>query len=204
MKLHFNPASPFVRKVLVVAHECGIADKIIKSPVLLTPVKPDNNVITDNPLGKIPALVLDDGATLYDSRVICAYINDLAGGTLYPDGAGKWMALRREACADGICDAAVLARYEGFVRPQAKRWDDWINAQIEKCGRALTVLELEAEQGSLADNIDIGTLSVAIALDYLDFRFPQENWRESHPKLAVWHQGYASRESLVQSMPHDL
>lgn len=200
MKLHFNPGSPFVRKVLVVARECGLADSIEQLPLVLTPVKQDQNVNADNPLGKIPALVLDDGTTLYDSRVICQYLNDLGGGNLYPTGSDRWVALRREACADGICDAAILARYEGFVRPQEKRWDVWSDAQISKFRRALQALESE----SLGEAVDIGTLSIAIALDYLDFRFPQENWRSGHPKLEAWYQTVSVRESLVQTMPHEL
>lgn len=201
MKLHFNPASPFARKVMVVALECGIAEQITKSSLALTPVKPDTTVNADNPLGKIPALCLQDGSTLYDSRVICEYLNDLGGGSLYPSsGAARWTARRREACADGICDAAILARYEGLVRPEEKRWDDWTKAQINKFSRALKALDAE----TLGDAIDIGTLSIAIALDYLDFRFPQENWRDGHAKLDAWHQQHVSRESLVQTMPHDL
>jgi len=201
MKLHFNPASPFVRKVMVVVHECGIADKLTTAPLLLTPVKLDQQVNADNPLGKIPALCLDDGSTLYDSRVICEYLDELGGGTLYPaSGANRWTALRREACADGICDAAILARYENVVRPEEKRWDDWSAAQIDKFRRALKALDAE----TIGDSVDIGTLSVVIALDYLDFRFPQENWRDDHPSLADWYNQHCSRESLLQTMPHEL
>jgi len=200
MKLHFNPGSPFVRKVLVVAHECGLTDRIEQLPLVLTPVKPDQNVNADNPLGKIPALVLDDGTTLYDSRVICQYLNDLGGGSLYPAGSDRWVALRREACADGICDAAILARYESFVRPEEKRWEVWSQAQIEKFKRALDALESE----SPGDAVDIGTLSVVIALDYLDFRFPQANWRDGHPNLEAWYQALSPRASLVQTKPHEL
>ena len=186
---------------MVVAHECGIADQITQSPLGLTPVNPDTSVNADNPLGKIPALSLQDGSALYDSRVICEYLNDLGGGSLYPtSGAARWTARRREACADGICDAAILARYEGFVRPEEKRWGEWSEAQINKFRRALKALDAEA----LGDVVDIGTLSVVIALDYLDFRFPQENWRDGHSNLDAWYRQHASRESLSQTMPHDL
>lgn len=201
MQLHFNPASPFARKVMVVAYECNIAEKITQSPLLLSPVKPDPGVNADNPLGKIPALSLDDGTTLYDSRVICEYLNDLGGGNLYPpSGSARWTARRREACADGICDAAILARYEGFVRPEEKRWEEWTNAQLNKFRRALQSLESEG----IDDTVDIGSLSIVIALDYLDFRYPEEDWRSTHPTLAAWAQKFSSRESLLQTMPHEL
>ena len=125
----------------------------------------------------------------------------MGGGTLYPaSGPDRWTALRREACADGICDAAILVRYENVVRPEGRRWDVWSSAQTAKFRRALQALDVE----TINDNIDIGTLSIVIALDYLDFRFPEENWREAHPELERWHRQHSARESLVQTMPHEL
>jgi glutathione S-transferase len=200
MKLHFNPGSPFVRKVMVVALECGLANRIEQIPLVLTPVNPDAGVNADNPLGKIPALSLDSGETLYDSRVICEYLNDLGDGSFYPSGAARWTALRQQACADGICDAAILARYEGFVRPEEKRWSDWSDAQLDKCRRALAALESER----LGNDLDIGTLSIVIALDYLDFRFPQLDWRGTCPSLKAWYQQFDNHESLLATKPHEL
>jgi glutathione S-transferase len=202
MKLYYNPASPFVRKVLVTAFECALEDKITRVPLALTPVSPDDALNADNPLGKIPALILDDGRTLYDSRVICEYLNTLGNGSLFPDDPTRWDCLRRQAIADGICDAAVLVRYETFARPQAKQWDQWIDNQKLKYRRALAALE--SQVASFSDIVDIGTLSIAIALEYIDFRNPDENWRATHPLLAQWHASFSQRSSLQQTLPADL
>ncbi len=203
MKLYFNPASPYVRKVLVVAMECGLRDRIEIAPVLLTPVNPDAGLNAENPLGKIPALLTDDGMVLYDSRVICEYLDGLAERRLFPaSGPARWTALRRQAMADGICDAAILVRYEGFVRPAEHRWDNWVDAQKAKFLRAVDALEAEA--GSLGDTVDIGTLSVAIALGYLDFRNADENWRAAAPSLARWHEQFYQRDALQQTLPEDM
>ncbi len=202
MKLFFNPASPFVRKVLVVASETGLADRVISEPVALTPVKPNDGVIEQNPLGKIPALVLDDGSTLYDSRVICEYLNSLGMTDLYGKGDSRWKALRLEATADGICDAAIIVRYETFVRPEPLRWVEWIDGQKNKFRRALG--SLETEVSGFGSRFDIGTISVAIALDYVDFRYPEEAWRDHFPALALWHEDFTQRPSFKNTKPHDL
>ncbi len=203
MKLFFNPASPYVRKSIVVAMENGIRDRIDIAPVLLTPVNPSDALNADNPLGKIPALVTDVGSVLYDSRVICEYLDTLGEGKMFPaSGPARWNALRLQALADGICDAAILARYETFVRPQALQWADWVAAQKGKFMRAVSALEAEA--GTLDDRIDIGTVSVAIALGYLDFRYADDNWRAAAPVLAGWHQKFYQLDSLQQTLPEDL
>ncbi len=202
MKLFYNPASPFVRKVLVTAIECQVEAQINKEPLALTPVSPSDALNADNPLGKIPALVLDNGSTLFDSRVICEYLNQLGGGTLFPNDDSRWQALRRQSIADGMCDAGVLVRYETFVRPEERQWDHWINNQKDKFRRATALLE--SEVSGFGDTIDIGTLSVAIALDYIDFRYSDESWRNQCPALAAWHQSMSTRPSLAQTMPKDL
>ena len=202
MKLLFNPASPFVRKVLIVAAENNLSDQVTTEPVALTPVNPNDGVIEQNPLGKIPALVLDDGSTLYDSRVICEYLDALGDGKLYGEVDQKWQVRRLEAIADGICDAAILVRYETFVRPEALRWTDWIEGQKDKFRRALR--SLETEVSGFGDRLDIGTISVAVALDYLDFRYPDEDWRAHNPQLAAWHHGFVQRPSLESTKPRDL
>lgn len=202
MKLFFNPASPFARKVMVTAIECGLEDSIEKDALALTPVSPIDYLNASNPLGKIPALVLDNGETLYDSRVISEYLNDLGNGSLFPTGAARWACLRRQALSDGICDAAILVRYESFVRPQEKQFDQWIENQKLKYRRGLAALENEAQ--SLGDTVDIGTLSIAISLDYLDFRYADEAWRDAHPQLASWHAAFSARPSLQNTRPADL
>ncbi len=206
MKLFYNPASPFVRKVLITAIECGLEDRVQKHPLALTPVNANDDLNTQNPLGKIPALVLDDGSTLYDSRVICEYLNSLAGGkgsaTLFPEGEDRWKALRLSACGDGICDAAVTVRYETFVRPEQYRWGDWIEGQKNKFRRAVAVLENEV--AGFENTLDIGTISIAVALDYIDFRYADEAWRDSAGALAEWHKRFVQRPSFQQTAPHDL
>lgn len=202
MKLFYNPASPFVRKVLVTAIECGVEDRITTEPLALTPVSPSDSLNSDNPLGKIPALVLDSGDTLYDSRVICEYINELGNGVLFPVDHTRWDNLRRQAIADGICDAAVVVRYETFVRPLDKQWNQWIDNQKQKFRRALQALESQVT--TFDGTIDIGTLSIAIALDYIDFRYADEDWRKAHAALADWHASISERPSLQQTLPADL
>ena len=202
MKLLSNPASPFVRKVLVVASECGLTDQIQMMPLALTPVNPNADVVDQNPLGKIPALELDDGSTLFDSRVICEYLHSLGSTDLYGQGDQRWSALRLQAVADGICDAAVLVRYETFVKPAEYQWENWIEGQRNKYRRALNTLE--SELSGFKSHANIGTLSVAIAIDYIDFRYPDENWRDQCPKLAAWHDAFSNRPSLVATRPSDL
>ena len=199
MKLHFNPASPYVRKVRVLALETGLMGDIELVKVTITPTSPDASLCSDNPIGKIPTLVRDDGGALYDSRVICEYLDDLhSGARMFPEnGSARWTALRRQALADGILDAAVGTRYETFLRPQALRWPDWVDGQMGKVRRSLDVLETEA----LADKVDIGTISVACALGYLDFRYADEGWRDSRPKLAAWYETFAARPSMAETGP---
>jgi glutathione S-transferase len=195
MKLYFSPASPFVRKVRVTAHELGLSEKIELISITLTPVSPHDGLRSNNPLGKIPALLTDDGATLYDSPVICEYLDALAGGNrIFPAaGAARWTALRRQALADGIMDAAVLTRYEEAVRPKELRWQDWVDGQFLKIRTALDTLERE----SLQDTVDIGTISIACALSYLDLRFASEGWRKSRPRLTDWAAAIGKRPSLA-------
>jgi glutathione S-transferase len=199
MKLYYSPASPYVRKVRVLALETGLMENIELAAVSLTPIGPDANLCGDNPIGKIPTLVRDDGSALYDSRVICEYLDAQHNGKrMFPDnGDARWNAVRRQALADGILDAAVGTRYETFLRPEEFRWPDWINAQLTKVRRSLDAIESE----TLGDIVDIGTISVACALGYLDFRYPDEGWRDSRPKLAAWYQKFAKRPSMRETQP---
>jgi len=191
MKLFFSPASPFVRKVLIAAHEFGMADRIEAKTEAVSPVSRNDAVATANPLGKIPALVLDDGATLYDSRVIVDYLTQLAGKAQPRD----WKAETRIALADGLMDASVLLRYETFLRPAEYRWSDWIAGQRAKIERSLDALEASPPpaDGSFAP-ADFG---VAAALGYLDLRFSDDlPWRRGQPKLAAFMASVADRPSI--------
>ncbi|MGB6487158.1 MAG: glutathione S-transferase [Steroidobacteraceae bacterium] len=198
MKLYFNPASPYVRKVCVTAHELGLSDRIEHTSITLTPVSPHDGVRASNPIGKIPTLVLDDGTALYDSPVICEYLDGLAGGNrIFPAGAMRWTALRRQSIGDGIMDAAVLTRYEDAVRPKELRWQNWVDGQLLRIRTALDVLEQENLEGTF----DIGTISIACALGYLDFRYASEGWRTSRPRLAAWAAAIGKRPSLATTLP---
>jgi len=201
MKLHHSPSSPYVRKVMALAIETGLDRKLEMLSLAVSPINPNDDLNRSNPLGKIPALVLEDGTTLYDSRVICEYLDSLHDGhKLFPvQDPARWTALRRQALADGVLDAAVSLRYETFLRPEAQRWGDWIDGQRQKILRALD--QLEAETDSFADGVDIGTLSVGCALGYLDFRFADLGWRESRPGLAGWYQMFSHRPSLAGTTP---
>jgi glutathione S-transferase len=199
MQLYFNPASPYARKVRVTAHELGLEGRIELIGVSTTPVAPHAGLRANNPLGKIPALVTDDGGTLYDSPVICEYLDALAGAHRIhpPGGAARWTALRRQALADGIMDASVLVRYEQAVRPQELRWQEWIGGQLLKIRTGLDALEQE----NLTGAFDIGTIAIACALGYLDLRFADEGWRTSRPRLAAWLADVSRRPSLAATAP---
>ena len=184
MKLRHSPASPFVRKVLVVAHELGLVGRIEIDTVTRSAAYPHQMVVPENPLMKIPALVTDDGQVLFDSRVICEYLDTLAdGGRFFPaDGPARWTALRRQALGDGIADAVILCSYEQR-RPEDRRWSGWTDAQTLKVHQGLAAAEAEGLSGPLR----IGQVAIACAISYLDLRFPEDGWRERHPRLAAWY-----------------
>ncbi|MEM8949060.1 MAG: glutathione S-transferase [Pseudomonadota bacterium] len=201
MKLHYALPSPYVRKVRAVAIELGLDDRIELLSRGMTPVSPEAELNADNPLGKIPCLMTDEGEALYDSRVICAYLDALVGGgkVIPASGATRWTALRREALADGILDAAVGRRYETFLRPEDMRWDIWIEEQRQKFLRGLDQLEKEA--ASFGDSVDIGTIATACALGYMDFRYADERWRDTRPTLAAWYETFSKRPSIATTAP---
>ena len=201
MKLRFNKLSPFARKVRIVAREAGIADCIEEIETTVSPVAPNESLARENPLVKIPALVTDAGDTLYDSSVICEYLDTLhAKRKLFPaSGSQRFTALRRQALADGILEAAVLCRYEAALRPEALRWKDWIEGQKRKILGGLDALEAEVE--SWDDEFNIGQIGAACVLGYLDFRFSEWNWRSGHPRLTAWFDRTARRPSVAATVP---
>ncbi|HEY3916884.1 MAG TPA: glutathione S-transferase [Stellaceae bacterium] len=209
MKLRYSPTSPFVRKVMVAAYELGLEPRIERIPTRVAPTQRNDDVVRDNPLVKIPALTTDDGLVIYDSPVICDYLDTLAGSAkLFPaEGKPRWIALRQQALGDGILDAAILGRYE-TLRPREFQWQEWIDAQMRKVRGALSALEMECEAGTVAAVPEgtlptIGTVAVGCALSYLDFRYPAEAWRERHRRLAAWHDSFAQRRSMQETMPKD-
>lgn len=199
MKLNYSPSSPFVRKVHVVALELGLADQIELVQTEGTPLASDATRVAANPLGKIPSLERADGPTLYDSRVICQYLNTLADGAMYPQ-ARLWESLTLEATAEGIMDAGVLMTYEVRCRPADMVYAPWVDAQWEKIGRALDVLE-SRWMSHLHGPMDAGQIGVACALAYLDLRHSVRDWRAGRPSLAAWEGKFAERESMVATRP---
>ncbi|MBD9466148.1 glutathione S-transferase [Pseudomonas sp. Pdm06] len=202
MTLFHNPASPFVRKVLVLLHETGQQDRVALQLSQLTPVKPDRALIEDNPLSKIPALRLANGSVIHDSRVILDYLDHQhVGNPLIPrDGAARWRRLTLASLADGVMDAAVMIRYETALRPVEKHWDEWLDAQRDKIRRALGLLEAEAI-AELASHFDVASISVACALGYLDLRHPDLEWRKANPQLAAWFAEVSLRPSMLETVP---
>lgn len=196
MKLYFSATSPYVRKCLVTARELGVDQHITLLGANAHPVNRDRTLVAANPLGKVPTLVTDDGLALYDSRVICEWLDARFGsGTLFPrEGAARWQALVLQSLADGVLDAALLARYETAVRPEAQRWADWTAGQMDKIHTSLQSLEQAPQQ--LQGRVDIGTLALACALGYLDLRYADWGWRARYPRLADWAAGFMQRPSL--------
>lgn len=199
MKLLHAPASPFARKARVVIRETGLGPRVEEVPVSTTPLATDPAVKAANPMGKIPALLRDDGPALYDSRVITRYLDAQAGGTLYPE-ARIWEVLTLEATADGIMDAAVLLTYEGRFRPAEHQSAAWMDAQWGKVIGAVSAIN-ERWMSHLAGPLDISHIAVACALSYLDLRHDARNWRTGQDALAAWHATFAQRASMSDTNP---
>jgi glutathione S-transferase len=199
-RLHHSPTSPFVRKVTVTLHETGLIDRVELVSAAGTTVAPGTMPVNLNPLGKIPTLERPDGPALYDSRVICRYLDSLAKAGLYPAEPRIWETLTLEATADGICEAAVLMVYEARVRPEEKRFPDWVEGQWRKVDRALDALEARWMPHLLGPR-EIGQIAVGCALGYLDFRHDARNWRAGRPALAAWFGKWAERPSMQATVP---
>ncbi|MBX3513023.1 MAG: glutathione S-transferase family protein [Xanthobacteraceae bacterium] len=186
--LRSSPPSPFGRKIKIAAALLNLSDRI---KVEVTDTNdPSDTIRKQNPLGKIPALILEDGSVLFDSPVILEYLDSLAGGgKIIPrDGKPRWDTLRLHATADGIMDAALLQVYEKRFRPEEHWVAKWTDYQAEKITRALDVLE--ASPPSLPATPDIGHIALACALGYLDLRF-EGKWRADYPKLVAWLDDFA-------------
>jgi glutathione S-transferase len=187
--LRSSPASPFGRKIKIAAGVLGLDGQIEIQPVDTT--DPTDTVRKQNPLGKIPALVLEDGMVLFDSRVILEYLDHRAGGgRIVPtDASARFAALRLQALADGMMDAAILLIYEGRWRPADRREAKWVDHQAGKVARALAALE--ADPPILDAPPDMGRIALACALGYQDFRFAG-SWRKDHPRLVAWLDNFAA------------
>jgi glutathione S-transferase len=200
MKLRYSPTSPYVRKVTVTALETGLHDRIQRIPIDTR--EPRADFLAENPLGKVPTLITDDGLPLFDSRVICEYLDSLhEGHKLFPtDVPARWRTLRLMALGDGILDAAVLRRME-MLRSDREQSPAWIERQKSKVLRGLDMLEREVPRFNR--QITIGQITVGCCLGWLDFRYTAEDWRIGRPLLADWYSMFMTRASMVATVPEE-
>lgn len=202
MKLHWSPRSPYVRKVMVVAHELGLAERIETLRTVVGGTTAHLELMRENPLGKIPTLVLEDGTVLYDSPVVCEYLDTLhSGEKLFPAWPERLTALRRLALGDGMLDIALAWLGERF-RPPERQSEPHMALWRTKLHACIDALENEAN--ALArDRFSIGHIGIGIALSYLDFRFADLAWRDGHARLATWHATFDARPSVRANPPVD-
>jgi glutathione S-transferase len=201
MKLHWSPRSPFVRKVMIVAHERGLVDRISCVRTIAETAKPHAELMKDNPLSKIPTLVLDDGTVLYDSAVICEYLDALDGAPqlFLVEPKARMAALCRQALGDGFLDMLVLNRNERAREHPSKTH---LESTATRKTAILAHLDREAEVLA-ATPFSIGHIAIGCALSYLDFRYADEDWRKDHADIANWHAGFAARPSVRATQPVD-
>jgi glutathione S-transferase len=201
LKVFYAPLSPFVRKVLVTAYETEqdhLINRVDSSP---HPISRDQSIAAYNPLGQAPTAVNEQGQVMYGSRVICEYLDAISPNIkVFPaSGPERWDALVQQALGDGILDAALLARYESNIRPAELRWNAWRDIQITKVNAGLD--EVEKLAVAFADQITIGTITIACAIGYLDLRFEELHWRDSRPKTHKWYENFAARHSMTATQP---
>lgn len=191
-------ASPFVRKVRVLLLETG-QDDVTLQDVTTSPVATAPEVAAANPVGKIPALIRDDGPAIYDSRVICRFLDARANAGLYPEHQ-LWDTLTLEATADGIMEAAVSMTYEKRVRPEELWYEPWLDAQWAKIARSLDAIDTRW-MAHLHGPLDMGQIAVGCALGYLDLRHADRDWRRGRDVLAAWEARFAGRASMRATAP---
>lgn len=202
MKLYFTPTSPFVRKVLAVAHECNLASQIETITLRPSPTQASPELSAFNPLSKIPALITNDGMSLFDSAVICEYLDSLHSGTKMIPTAGpeRWKTLRMQALCDGILEAGVLVFYEKSQRPVELHWQDWLRGQTEKALQGLDALNREV--ASFRSDADLGQICAAATIGWLEFRNVLGDIRQNRPQLFDWYETFRRRPSMKATEPH--
>ena len=196
MILHWSPRSPYVRKVMIAAHEMGLSDRIRTVRTIVGGTTPHQALMKINPLGRIPTLELDDGTVIYDSPVVIEYLDTLhAGPKLFPAAWPERLpALRRHALGQGMLDCALPLLAEGF-RPPERQSEPHKALWQAKLRASVAALEQEADAlGSSA--FTVGHLAIGVALAYLDFRFADLAWRDGHPNLTAWHETFNARPSV--------
>jgi len=198
--LRSSPPSPFGRKIKLALNILDLVDQV--DVKVANTNSPDDELLRENALGKIPILILEDGSTLFDSRVILEYLDERAGGgKIVPKGDARFPALRLQALADGLLDAALLQIYEKRFRPEEMHYQPWLDRQADKVQRALA--ELEAEPPMMGKPPHVGHIALACALGYLDFRF-DGTWRDSHPQLVGWLSAFSNLVPAYEATaPHD-
>lgn len=198
MKLFYSATSPYVRKVMACAIQRGIADRIETTPSNPHASPPD--LLAQNPLSKVPCLVTDDGNALFGSQLICEFLDSKGEALpLFPaSGPARWRALKLQSIGDGILDAAVPCRGE-LARPKEAARDAVIARYKAAIARAVDVLEIDPPH----KHVDIGSITVACALGYLDFRYGAEPWRANHPKLAEWYEAFNQNDCIARTVPKE-
>ncbi|MFK8081240.1 MAG: glutathione S-transferase family protein [Granulosicoccus sp.] len=202
MKLYYAPASPFARKVHVSVIELGLQERVQLQFTPVLPGQPNEAYAkAQNPSGKIPALQTDAGDILFDSTIICEYLDSLSDSVklLPTSGSERYLALTRQALAHGICESSVVIRYETFLRPEPMQWDVWVNDQWSKIDRSLTWFN--ANPALWQGDIDLAQITLGCALGYLDFRAPEYEWRARYPELGPWFETIETRDSFASTLP---
>ena len=202
MKLYYSSTSPFVRKVNVLAIETGL-DKQIEW-VTTNPWQAEDKLTAENPLSKIPTLITEDEQVIYDSVVICEYLDSLntADKMIPAEGEARWQVLRLQALADGILDAGIL-RFMEKKRASEQQSIDWDNMQKGSVERGLDYLESAASGWNNNHSLNIGVISAACVLGWLDFRFSDEDWRINRPNLTLWFDQFSNRSSMLNTIPKE-
>lgn len=199
MKLFSSPTSPFVRMVLVTLRETGQLDDVDVTPIKTTALESDPELIAVNPVGKIPTLVRPNAPAMFDSRVICRFLDARANAGLYPENR-IWDVLTLEAMGHGITEAALAMAYERNLRPADIRWNTWIDRQWDKAARGLDALETRW-MSHLNGPLDISQIVVGCGLGYIDFRHGDRNWRSGRDSLAAWYEGFSQRPAMLETVP---
>ena len=201
MQLYYTLNSPYARKARIIIHELGLKPRV-EDVIVSLPA--DARYRAVNPLGKVPALVLNDGTIIYDSPVICEYLDELGNGAFFPRARSprgaqeRWRALTLQALGDGLADAVVRRNQERRL-PDEKRSAEVLERQTKAIEAAF--LALERDVVKFPAEPTIGELAVASAIGYLDFRVPEDGWRMRYPRFAAWLEKFAERPSLQATKP---
>ena len=204
MLMHWSPRSPFVRKVMIVAHEVGLADRIETVRTLVAAATPNVELMKQNPQSRLPTLVLADGTVIYDSPVIAEYFDSLnTGEKLFPASfPERLVALRRQSLGDGMLDTMLMWRAEQLRAPEHQSIKH-MQAWKLKTNVSVDTLEEKEVDALAASRYSIGHIAIGVAIGYIDFRFPELAWRNGHPRLAKWYDGFAARPSVKVNAPVD-